>query len=164
MRTEIARKQKDAENKQALISGSSLANSGSSAPLSDRARQTGHDMYESTGESTSSSNSSSMIDEVNRLKEQLDAQDSKWRVEYEKLAKENEALRSKGGEAVLAAQWRVRYESCFREKEDLSAKLRHYATASEELSASGVSPEHAYVELHEQFKVCVRCSVLTPHA
>jgi hypothetical protein len=44
------------------------------------------------------------------LKAQLSEQETKWRKAYEKVVKENELLRTRGGETVLAVQWRERYE------------------------------------------------------
>lgn len=48
--------------------------------------------------------------EFHRLKAQLSEQETKWRKAYEKVVKENELLRTRGGETVLAVQWRERYE------------------------------------------------------
>ena len=44
------------------------------------------------------------------MKAQLSEQETKWRKAYEKVVKENELLRTRGGETVLAVQWRERYE------------------------------------------------------
>ena len=48
--------------------------------------------------------------ELQRLKSQLSELELKWRKAYEKVVKENELLRTRGGEAMLAVQWRERYE------------------------------------------------------
>merc|ERR1712157_127575 len=50
-------------------------------------------------------------------------QETHWKSAYETLLAENNALKSSGAEALLAAQWRQRYEACNREKEDLVTKL-----------------------------------------
>jgi hypothetical protein len=63
------------------------------------------------------------VDELTRLKDSVKEQEAQWRSSYEKVNRENEALRSKGGEALVATQWRGRYEACMREKEDLAEKL-----------------------------------------
>ena len=65
-----------------------------------------------------------VMDERQRMKSQLAEQELKWRQAYEKVIKENEILRTRGGEAVLATQWRERYEVCLKEKEDLSEMLK----------------------------------------
>ena len=44
------------------------------------------------------------------MKASLAEQEAKWRKAFEKVVKENELLRTRGGEAMLAAQWRERYE------------------------------------------------------
>ena len=48
--------------------------------------------------------------EFQRLRLQLSEQEVKWRKAYENIVKENELLRTRGGEAILALQWRERYE------------------------------------------------------
>lgn len=48
--------------------------------------------------------------EFQRLRLQLGEQETKWRKAYENIVKENELLRTRGGEAILALQWRERYE------------------------------------------------------
>ena len=52
------------------------------------------------------------MSELLRIKVQLSDQEAKWRKAYETVVRENELLRTRGGEALLAAQWRERYEVC----------------------------------------------------
>lgn len=47
-------------------------------------------------------------EELQRMKKELSDQEVKWRQAYEKIIKENELLRTKGGEAMVALQWRER--------------------------------------------------------
>ncbi len=151
VRTEIARKQKDAENKQALLNVAPTAvgysnGAGSSFSLTEKSQL-------QQQSSSYGLESASTFDEIHRLKAQLEEQEARWRAACEKIAKENETLRNVGGEAVLATQWRVRYESCLREKEDLSERLKSYTRLSDQLEASGNSPEQAYIELQDDFRV-----------
>jgi hypothetical protein len=91
-------------------------------------------------------------DELQRARTQLQEQETKWRNAVEKLAKENDLLKSKGAESVVATQWRVRYENCFRDKEELAQKLSLYSQLSSEISGDRTL-EQLYMELHEEFKV-----------
>lgn len=87
------------------------------------------------------------------MKRQLSDQEAKWRQAYEKIVKENELLRTRGSEAMLAAQWRERYEACIREKDDLSEKLKVYTKGAS--SANGgeeKSMEQAFIELKDEYK------------
>jgi FtsZ-binding cell division protein ZapB len=105
--------------------------------------------------SNNNNNSSLQIlsEEIQRLKSQLQEQETKWRHSFEKLAKENETLKTKGAESVVAAQWRVRYENCLRDKEDLGQKLKLYTQLSTEVTGDGRTIEQLYMELHEEYKV-----------
>lgn len=62
--------------------------------------------------------------QLETLKRELAEQESHWKSAYETILAENNALKSSGAEALLAAQWRQRYEACNREKDDLSTKLQ----------------------------------------
>jgi hypothetical protein len=81
----------------------------------------------------------------------LQEQDTKWRTAYEKVVKENELLRNRGSETLLATQWRERYESCVKDKEDLTEKLRVYMRQNEG-GSGGKSIEQAYFDLKEEYK------------
>lgn len=166
VRTEIAKKQKDAEARQAVLAGSSLAsNTGSSSPALPRAGSNYNsglsgpleraltlgsiDNPASNGSEGGAQHSHS--DEVARLQATLAEQELKWKKMYEALAKENEVLRSKGGESLLATQWRGRYEACMKEKEELVERLEQYTSWTNAVNASGKSIEQAYIELQEEF-------------
>ena len=47
-------------------------------------------------------------EEISKLQNLLSEQDAKWQTAYEKVVKENELLRNRGNENVLATQWRER--------------------------------------------------------
>lgn len=51
-------------------------------------------------------------------------QEAQWKEAYDVLLGENNALKSSGSEALLAAQWRQRYEICMTEKESFKAQLQ----------------------------------------
>ena len=151
VRTEIAKKQKDAEARQAVINGTTLS-SGSTIPtnysnnLASPFERTlalsSVDHGQLHGEDGA---------EIARLRETLAEQEAKWKKLYESVAKENEILRSKGGESLLATQWRGRYEACMKEKEELADKLELYNTWTSQVNASGKSMDQAYIEVQEQF-------------
>lgn len=57
------------------------------------------------------------------LRTEFAEQEAQWKEAYDALLNENNALKSSGSEALLAAQWRRRYETCLEEKEKSSAAL-----------------------------------------
>jgi hypothetical protein len=92
-------------------------------------------------------------DEIARLKGIIQEQDLKWRSSYEKIAKENELLKAKGAESVVATQWRARYEHCLRDRDELSQKLSLLSHLSEEVTSTQKNAEELYVDLHDEYKV-----------
>ncbi len=105
------------------------------------------------GEANSSVSS---MDEVQRLKTTLHEQELKWKNAFEKLAKENELLKTKGAESVVATQWRTRYESCLKDKEDLAKRLDLFIQLSNEVTNSGKTAEQICMEIFEEYKVSQR--------
>lgn len=88
--------------------------------------------------------------ELETLKHELTEQETHWKSAYETLLAENNALKSSGAEALLAAQWRQRYESCHREKDDLETKL---AMLTDKAKNSDMHKyELKYRELKEAFR------------
>lgn len=147
VRTEIAKKQRESENRQALINGNSILNSPQSS-------STLHYLHEKEENADNS-------DEVQKLQKQLKDQELKWKSAYDKLSKENDVLRSKGGEALIAMQWRSRYESCLKEKEDTMEKLKIYTKISDDLNLNGKTAEQALAELQDEYEVIFIPDVIT---
>lgn len=117
--------------------------------------------------SNNSDNSEEYIDELQRLKAQLAAQEVKWKTAYEKVTKENELLRSRGSDTMVATQWRERYESCIKDRDELTEKLRIFTSSSSSNSSSSdklsaPSPNgnvdenkslaQSYIELRDEYK------------
>ena len=98
-------------------------------------------------------NSSQNQDEINRLQNLLNEQELKWKTAYEKVVKDNEILRNRGTEALLATQWRERYETCLKERDELSEKLKVYMMKTEGSGLNGKSVEQVYLDLKEEYKV-----------
>lgn len=94
-----------------------------------------------------------------RLQSELGSLESKWKLAYEKVIRENESLRHSGGEAMLAAQWRERFENTSREKMHLLDKLRIYESSGSKAGGTK-SIEEAYNELKDEHKVCYLCALL----
>ena len=170
LRTDIARKQRDAETRQALMltasptapgslgAGTAIANGSSS----------------SSSNSSSSSRSSSSYGAINGKgsrtstgteagEESSGAQpdsETRWRSAYKQVVRENEQLRNRGGDMMLANQWRERYDSLLRERDDLTEKLRVF-TKMDSGGGSGVggvrSLEQAYLDLKDEYKVGMHC-------
>jgi hypothetical protein len=101
----------------------------------------------------SSEESAHPHNDIQKLKSQLQEQETKWKNAYEKLAKELDALKVKGAEAVVATQWRQRYEMCVKDKEELSRKLDLLLQLSNEVSISGNSAEQLFMDVEEDYKV-----------
>jgi hypothetical protein len=74
----------------------------------------------------------SASNQMERLKLEMAAQEAHWRESYDALLTENNALKSAGSEALLAAQWRQRYENCLKEKENLEVRLKAASLARTE--------------------------------
>ena len=107
---------------------------------------------EAAGSSSSSSSASGQQQQqLERLKAELAAQEAHWKEAYELLLAENNALKSKGSEALLASQWRQRYENCSKEKADLEAKLNNALSKAEESEAAKF--EAKYKDLKESFRL-----------
>lgn len=62
-------------------------------------------------------------EQLNALKKDFAEQEAQWKEAYDSLLNENNALKSSGSEALLAAQWRHRYEKCMVEKEKVETAL-----------------------------------------
>lgn len=156
---EISIKQRDAESKPiaSLVPQTQVfAKSAPSTHLSsnlEKALSLGTVSEENIQTTRNLGNTTPLNEEIQRLKTQLQEQEAKWRHSIEKLAKENDVLKTKGAESVVAAQWRVRYENCLRDKEELSQKLKLYTQLSSEVTGDGRTVEQLYIELHEEYKV-----------
>ena len=195
VRTEIARKQKDAEARQALngAMGTTAASGGIGAgtpfegsagsrklygpggsghkespferafaqgsegrELNGRLAAAVEDLHSSaSAQHQQEAHAQHQHEEVDRLRRILKEQEQRWQESYEKVRRENEQLRTEGGESVLASQWRARYEHCMREKEDLTKKLHVLTDLTGEQAAEegSKSLEEAYIDLMDEFKV-----------
>jgi hypothetical protein len=63
---------------------------------------------------------------------------SKWKTAYERVVKENEQLKTRGGDVLVLQQWKQRYEACLQEKEDLLEKLKIYAKMNSHSSSGSL--------------------------
>lgn len=91
-------------------------------------------------------------EENQRLVAQLASIESKWKLAYEKIVRDNEVMRHGGSEAMLAAQWRDRYEQTVKEKYDLQERLRIYERGVQG-EFNGKSLEEAYNDLKDDHRV-----------
>ena len=126
---EIARKQKDVESKHNFSRGAT--------PMSPSLERTLNDLTSGTDD----------LDEIQRLQ----ALSAKWKSAYEKVVKENELLRNRGSESLLATQWRERYESSLKDRDEINEKLKVYMKHHDG-SSSGKSIEQAYLDVKEEYK------------
>ncbi|GAB5035002.1 Hypothetical protein NocV09_02300170 [Nannochloropsis oceanica] len=92
-------------------------------------------------------------DKIQALKTELNEQEGKWRVQYQQLQKEKEALEGAGAETALAAQWRKRYESLVKQQQQQQGR-HDEGQGGHRLSLSGSGPvEERYNELKEEYRL-----------
>ena len=65
-----------------------------------------------------------LTNQLDRVKRDVTAQESKWKQSYEALVAENNALKSSGSQVSLVDQWRKRYEQCLKENDDLEKRIK----------------------------------------
>lgn len=107
VRSELARKQADAQIRDLQNSNAQKAANQIEGPDSNFELE----------QARSASN------QLERVKADMVALETHWKESYDALLTENNALKSAGSEALLAAQWRQRYENCLKEKEHLESRL-----------------------------------------
>jgi len=151
VRSEITLKQKEAEMKSSHAHMNENRSMHKLLMANQSSLSTSEAKFSSSPDSASPSND--LEEEVARLKTTLQEQELKWRSAYEKIAKENEVLKTKGAESVVAMQWRARYEHCVRDRDELSQKVNVFSHLSEESISTQKNVTELYVELHEDYKV-----------
>lgn len=97
-------------------------------------------------------------EELIKLRQEMAEQESHWREAYDSILVENNALKSSGSEALLAAQWRQRYETCMAEKEKLETALAIERQKPDRLSEQqrkldAGKYESKYKDLKESFRL-----------
>lgn len=145
VKMEIALKQKDVDVKKASnIRSSEMTNNSNNYHTNDSNEE--------------------YIDELQRLKTQLAAQEQKWKSAYEKVSKENELLRSRGSDTMVASQWRERYEACVKDRDELTEKLKIFASSHSSSADKSLAPSpngnvdenkslaQSYMELRDEYK------------
>lgn len=96
--------------------------------------------------------------QLERLKAEMAEQEAQWKEAYDMILAENNALKSSGSEALLAAQWRQRYETCLSEKEDIETRLQMEvekadAMADQRRKVDAGKYEMKYRDLKESFRL-----------
>ncbi|KAG3118907.1 hypothetical protein PI124_g11567 [Phytophthora idaei] len=107
VRSEITRKQKDAEIRK--MSANVMA------------KQT--EQISETDLSGELQASKAQIRRLTKAHAEAEERESDWRRKFEKLMKDYEKLSGTMGETVLAMEWRERYEQSVREKQELEKKM-----------------------------------------
>lgn len=107
VRSEITRKQKDAEIRK--MSANVMA------------KQT--EQISETDLSGELQSSKAQIRRLTKAQAEAEERESDWRRKFEKLMKDYEKLSGTMGETVLAMEWRERYEQSVREKQELEKKM-----------------------------------------
>jgi hypothetical protein len=91
---------------------------------------------------------------IQQLQNKLNEQETKFKLLYDNIIKENEILKNRGNESLLASQWRERYETCLREKEDIYEKLKIFSNDDEYLGKE-ITLKNAYMAMKDDLKVCM---------
>jgi hypothetical protein len=152
VRTEIALKQKAVEPKLLPLPSGSMTFNGTNA-----ASSSGLSVALEKALTTGNVNADQSTDEVTRLRQRLVDEETKWRLAYEKLAKEHETLKTKGADSVVAVQWRLRYETSIKDKEELLQKLDLLMQLSNEVTSTGVPIEQLFLDVQDDYKVRFDC-------
>eukprot|EP01041_Mallomonas_annulata_P001423 gene1423-2730_t len=140
VRSEIARKQKDAEPKQSSMRTLSSLSSGIS------------DDSVFMNDSRDPSSSLTTRDEVQKLQQQLVDNENKWKTSYEQLARENELMRNQNDNHLIMNRLRERYETCKAERDDLVDKLKIYTCMNTPIGLGKKSIEQSYIDLKAEYK------------
>jgi hypothetical protein len=120
VKSEIKVKQKEAETRQLILKNTNIAasltnaenNSASSLHSNiDRAIMNAGDK--------SSGNDKALME----LKRHVSQAESRWKESLQKVVEENEQLRNRGDDSLMAAQWKDRYDAMVKEKNELVEKL-----------------------------------------
>ncbi|ETI38103.1 hypothetical protein, variant 7 [Phytophthora nicotianae] len=107
VRSEITRKQKDAEIRK--------------MSMNVMAKQT--EQISETDLSGELQSSKAQIRRLTKAQAEAEERESDWRRKFEKLMKDYEKLSGTMGETILAMEWRERYEQSVREKQELEKKM-----------------------------------------
>lgn len=113
VRSEITRKQKDAEIRK--MSANVVARQAEQISETDL-----------SGELQSAR---SQIRRLTKQQQETEEREEDWRRKFEKLMKDYEKLSGTMGETVLATEWRERYEQAVREREDAEKKMEEMRQA-----------------------------------
>jgi hypothetical protein len=97
-------------------------------------------------------------EQLNKLRSDFAEQEAQWKEAYDVLLNENNALKSSGSEALLAAQWRQRYENCLMEKEKAETALEMVTekfgkNAHDRKKEDAGKYESKYKDLKESFRL-----------
>lgn len=158
VRSEIARKQRDIDEKQNSHRNNVMG--GSSTTTTSGKYLISTDKNESSiGDTTTTSSAlgfDTSREEILKYQLQLSELDAKWKSVYEQLARENEQLRSRDDDSRMVSQWRARYETCKQERDEAYEKLKIF-TSSDTASVSGSksprrSIEQKFIDLKEEYK------------
>ncbi|KAG7397493.1 hypothetical protein PHYBOEH_000645 [Phytophthora boehmeriae] len=122
VRSEITRKQKDAEIRK--MSANVMA------------KQT--EQISETDLSGELQSSKAQIRRLTKAQTEAEERESEWRRKFEKLMKDYEKLSGTMGETVLAMEWRERYEQSVREKQELEKNMEELKLMSSGAFGSGV--------------------------
>lgn len=142
VRSEMARKQAEAHIREMQ----------STHVQSAQRRIEGHDLDQQLEQARSDRG------QLDKLRAEMAEQEAHWKEAYDVLLAENNALKSSGSEALLAAQWRQRYETCMTEKETIKAQLqaaqhKQALEKDEKGKADAGKYEAKYRDLKESFRL-----------
>jgi hypothetical protein len=123
--------------------------------MSDSANGYINSVHNNSNNNNDDNNDSNNTDNhiIQQLQNKLNEQETKFKLLYDNIIKENEILKNRGNESLLASQWRERYETCLREKEDIYEKLKIFSNDDEYLGKE-ITLKNAYMAMKDDLKVC----------
>ena len=126
VKSEIIRKQKEAETQQMIMKNTHLAASMSSAEGSSsmNIRNNLERAILNGAGADGGGGGGEVMEELLLIREQLNDKEKSWKDSYEKVVKENEVMRNRGDDSLMATQWRDRYNALLKEKDEIAEKCR----------------------------------------
>ena len=124
VKSEIIRRQKEAETQQMIMKNTNLAASISSAEGSSSMNMRSNLDRAILNSAGPDGTGGEVVQELLLLREQLNEKERSWKESYEKVVRENEVMKNRGDDSLMAAQWRDRYNALLMEKEEIAEKCR----------------------------------------
>lgn len=120
VKSEIKVKQKEAETRQLILKNTNIA-----ASLTNAENNSASSLHSNIDRAIMSvgDKSGGNCDALMELKKHVSQAELRWKESLQKVVEENEQLRNRGDDSLMAAQWKDRYDAMVKEKNELMEKL-----------------------------------------